>query len=212
MQAPSGTTTLEMSPAGQETAKVDPGKSMQRIVRFELREEGHHTLAVNISYSETTLSKDQSASSGRVRTFRKLYQFLARPCLGVRTKVSSIPPGDSVENHSQAARYVLEAQLENFADRTIMLEAATLNPKAAFNSTSLNWDAKKLNSQQDDQPSMSPRDIQQIAFLVEQRVDGPGQETTKDGRIILGNLDIQWMTVMGDRGFLSTGWLTTKKK
>ena len=212
MQAPSGTTTLEMSPPDQEAAKVNPGQSLQKIVRFELREEGNHTLAVNLSYSETTVSKDQSASGGRVRTFRKLYQFVARPCLGVRTKVSNLPSGGSDDTQSQAARYALEAQIENFADGTITLEAATFNPKPAFESTSLNWDAMELDLHHSDKPSMVPRDVLQIAFLVEQRKDGPGKEVTKDGRTLLGNLDIQWMTTMGDRGFLSTGWLTTKKK
>ena len=212
MQAPSGTTTLEVSPTDQQAAKVDPGGSLQKIVRFELREEGNHTLAVNLSYSETTVSNDQSASSGRVRTFRKLYQFVARPCLGVRTKVSNLPSGNSDDTESQAARYVLEAQLENFADGTIILETATLNPKLAFKSTSLNWDAKELDVHHSDKPKMAPRDVLQIAFLIEQQKDGPGKEVTKDGRTLLGNLDIQWMSVMGERGFLSTGWLTTKKK
>ena len=212
MQTPSGTTTLELSPSHQDTAKLNAGKSLQKVVHFELKEEGNHTLSVNLSYSETTLSKDQSASGARLRSFRKLYQFLARPCLGVRTKVSNLPPGGLIDKHSQVARYALEAQLENFADETIMLDAVSLNPKVAFKSTSLNWDATDSDSHTNDKPSMAPRDILQVAFLVEQRVNGPGKEMTKDGRAMLGNLDIRWMTVMGDRGFLSTGWLTTKKK
>ena len=212
MQAPSGTTTLEISPSHQEAAKVNTGESLQKIVRFDLREEGSHTLAVNLSYSETTVSKDQSASSGRVRTFRKLYQFVARPCLGVRSKVSNLRPGDSDLTPVQAARYVLEVQVENFSDETITLDSATFNPKPAFQYTSLNWDANNSESRHHGKPSMAPRDVLQIAFQVEQHKDGPSKEVTKDGRTLLGNLDIQWMTVMGDRGFLSTGWLTTKKK
>lgn len=211
-QAYNGTTTLEVSPPDHEAAKLNPGESLQKIVRFELREEGNHTLAVNVSYSETTVSKDQSASSGRVRTFRKLYQFVARPCLGVRTKVTVLPSGHSDDAQSQVARYALEAQLENLADGTITLETATLNPKPAFRSTSLNWDAQRADMQPSDKPILAPRDVLQIAFLVEQQRDGPSKEVTKDGRTLLGNLDIEWMTVMGDRGFLSTGWLTTKKK
>lgn len=212
MQAPSGTTTLEVSPADREATKVDPGKSLQKIVCFDLKEEGNHTLAVNLSYSETTVSRDELATSGRVRTFRKLYQFVARPCLGVRTKVSNLPPRDSDETQSQAARYALEAQLENFADGIITLETTTFNPKTAFKSTSLNWDANELDMAHDDKPKMVPRDVLQAAFLVEQQKDGPGKEVTKDGKTLLGNLDIQWMNVMGDKGFLSTGWLTTKKQ
>ena len=211
MQAPSGTTTLEISPI-QEAAKVNPGESLQKIVRFDLREEGNHTLAVNLSYSEATVSKDQSASSGRVRTFRKLYQFVARPCLGVRTKVSNLRPGDSDLKPFQATRYVLEVQVENFSDETVTLDSATFNPKPAFQYTSLNWDTNNAESHHHGKPSMAPRDVLQIAFQIEQHKDGPSKEVTKDGRTLLGNLDIQWMTVMGDRGFLSTGWLTTKKK
>lgn len=212
MQAPSGTTTLEVSPPDQEAAKVNPGESLQKIVRFELKEEGNHTLAVNVSYSETTVSKDLSASSGRVRTFRKLYQFVARPCLGVRTKVTVLPSADSDDTQSQVARYALEAQLESLADGSITLETATFNAKPAFRSTSLNWDARRSDMQHGDKPHMAPRDVLQIAFLVEQQRDGPVKEVTKDGRTLLGNLDIEWMTVMGDKGFLSTGWLTAKKK
>ena len=211
MQAPSGTTTLETSPIDYEIAKVEPGESLQRIVHIELKEQGNHTLAVNLSYSETTVSKDQSASSGRARTFRKLYQFAARPCLSVRTKVSNLPPGNPDGAHSLASRYVLEAQLENFADATITLESATLNPKPAFKSKSLNWDAKQFENHQNDKPSMTPRDVLQIAFLIEQRKDGSDKEIVKDGRTLLGNLNIQWTTVMGQKGFLSTGWLMTKE-
>ena len=212
MQAPSGTTTLEVSPPDHEASNMGAGESLQKIVRFELREEGNHTLAVNLSYSETTISRNQSASSGRVRTFRKLYQFVARPCLGVRTKVTTLPSKESDDTPPQAARYALEAQLESFADGTITLETATFNPKSAFKSKSLNWDAKELDVHYSSKPIMAPRDVMQIAFLVEQQKDGAGKEVTKDGRILLGNLDISWMTVMGDKGFLSTGWLTTKKK
>ena len=60
-------------------------------------------------------------------------------------------------------------------------------------------------------PILAPRDVMQIAFLVEQRIDGPGKEMTKDGRIILGQLTMQWRTAMGDSGSLSTGYLTTKR-
>ena len=212
MQAPSGSTALEASPLDKEAVVVNPGDSLQKIVRFELREEGNHTLAVNLSYVETTISTDKPASSGRTRTFRKLYQFVARPCLGVRTKVSHLT-GNSSDDESQPARYVLEAQLENYADGSITLEAATLNPKPAFKCTSLNWDARTPDMPHSEKPMMAPRDILQIAFLLlEQRNDGPDKEVTRDGRTLLGNLDIQWVTVMGDRGFLSTGWLTTKRK
>lgn len=208
MQAPSGTTSLELTPAdeGSPNRPVKLGESVQKIVRFDLREEGSHTLAVNVSYSETTLSKDQSASSGRIRTFRKLYQFACRPCLNVRTKVSNLQEDDQ----SGTEKVAVEVQLDNMADGTITLKNMSFNPKPAFKSTSLNWDVAQSGTAHTDCPIMAPRDVMQLAFLVEQLDEGPRKEVTKDGRTILGQLGLHWRTAMGDSGFLTTGWLSKK--
>ncbi|KAK4694023.1 trafficking protein particle complex subunit 13, partial [Lecanoromycetidae sp. Uapishka_2] len=210
MQTPSGTNALDVKPKEERSLNepLESEASIQKIVRFDLREEGSHTLAVNVSYSETTIAGDQSASSGRVRTFRKLYQFAARPCLNVRTKVSSLPTTSS----ERAPSEIVEVQLENMADGTIILQKIAFNSKPAFKSTSLNWDLARPDTQHVDCPIMAPRDVMQIAFLLEQKIDGPSKELTKDGRAILGTLGIQWRTTMGDCGFLSTGWLTTKRR
>lgn len=191
---------------------------MQKIVRFELRDEGNHVLAVSLSYSETTMSNEHSASSGRVRTFRKLYQFIAQPCLSVRTKVSEIQPRDvegmkfSVSNQ----RFALEAQLENMADGPITLEEVAFRPKSPFRSTSINWDVAPPDMENVDARTLTPRDVSQVAFLVGQADDQHGRnssrETTKDGRAILGQLNIRWRTTMGDLGFLSTGWLMARRR
>lgn len=195
MQTPSGTNPLEATPIDEKSPnqQVEPGKSIQKIVRFDLREEGSHTLAVNVSYSETMIASGQSASSNRVRTFRKLYQFVARPCLSVRTKVSSLPMANSEGGQSQT----VEVQLDNLADGTIILQKITFNCKPAFKSTSLNWDLARSVLEHTDCPIMAPRDVMQIAFLLEQRTDGPSKELTKDGRAMLGTLGIQWRTTMG---------------
>ena len=209
MVTPSGRTPLEIVPAEDPIGPaVEPGKSIQKIVRFDLREEGSHTLAVNLSYSETTISKDQSASSNRVRTFRKLYQFACRPCLNVRTKVSNLPN----DSKTHLEKHVIEIQLDNLADGTINLKKTTLHSKQPFKSTSLNWDLEDSDKKQGDCPVMAPRDVYQLAFLIEQQDEVHRKEVTKDGRTILGQLSIQWQTTMGDSGFLTTGWLTTKRR
>ena len=161
MQTPSTTTPLDVMPAEPESgsSQMRPGESLQNIVRFDLREEGNHTLAVNLSYSETTISQDQSASSGRFRTFRKLYQFVARPCVGVRTKVSNLPSWNSGDSRSPALRFAVEGQIENLADGTITLEAVAFHPKQAFKSTSLNWDAVRVNVPNISNPILAPRDM-----------------------------------------------------
>lgn len=145
MQTPSQSIPLSLSPPGEgaesQPDSLEKGGSIQKIVRFDLKEEGNHILAVNVSYTETALAaKDGSlssastggaghvASGGRVRTFRKLYQFIAQPCLSVRTKASELPPLE-VENKAfgpygktRLLRYALEAQLENVGDGVIILE------------------------------------------------------------------------------------------
>ncbi|MCJ1225448.1 hypothetical protein MMC12_002097 [Toensbergia leucococca] len=222
MQTPASTVPLELTPFDNESTKtrMEPGDSSQKIVRFDLTEEGNHILAVSLSYSETVLSKEEkSASSGRVRSFRKLYQFIAQPCLSVRTKVSDFPLVQVSDGKGQMRkfhRYALEAQLENLADDVVTLENVSFDSKPPFNSTSVNWDATRRDQEQINAPMLAPRDIWQVAFLIEQQQDETGdsarKELSKDGRTVLGQLSIQWRGAMGDSGNLSTGWLMTRRR
>jgi hypothetical protein len=135
MQTPSQIMPLTLtSPEdGPRSDSLEDTRSVQRIVRFDLKEEGNHVLAVSVSYTETVMSPSMEsttgvqASGGRVRTFRKLYQFIAQPCLSVRTKATELAPNE-VENRSlgpygktKLLRFALEAQLENVGDGPIVL-------------------------------------------------------------------------------------------
>lgn len=133
MQTPSQVASLELEPAGDgaQADGLQKGQSLQKIIRFDLKEEGNHILAVSVSYTETLMGHDFQAASGRVRTFRKLYQFVAQPCLSVRTKASELPPVE-VENKSlgpygktRLLRFALEAQLENVGDDTVVVEVGS---------------------------------------------------------------------------------------
>src|ERR1700753_4075284 len=55
MQTPSQVVPLELFPSGDEAQLhgLEKGQSFQQIVRFDLKEEGNHILAVSLSYSET---------------------------------------------------------------------------------------------------------------------------------------------------------------
>jgi hypothetical protein len=226
MQTPSQTLPLELTPPDEDMSSsgLKPQQSLQQIVRFDLKEEGNHILTVSVNYSETSISvKDNSAASGRVRTFRKLYQFIAQPCLGVRTKTSELPPAEvqDPEQPSEKARlqrYALEAQLENLAEGSITLQRVSLEPKPPFKSTSINGDMVPDGLEKLDLPKLAPHDVWQVAFLLEQqKEDLDGSETvrkslSKDGRAVLGQLTIQWRSNMGDPGMLSTGWLTTRRR
>lgn len=129
MQTPTQTVRLGLLPPGSSAQEENtkPSHSTQRIVQFHLKEEGNHVLAVSVSYTETE-GQDGQATSGRVRSFRKLYQFLAQPCLSIRTKASELSPKE-VEDRAlgpygkgRLVRFVLEAQLENVGEGAITLE------------------------------------------------------------------------------------------
>ncbi|EEP80760.1 conserved hypothetical protein [Uncinocarpus reesii 1704] len=236
MQTPSQAVSLELYPSTDtddaRSGGITQVESVQKIVRFDLKEEGNHVLAVNISYTETmtTQSLDThgvvQASGGRVRTFRKLYQFIAQPCLNVRTKATELPPHE-VDNRTlgpygktKLYRFALEAQLENVGDGIITLgmQTITLNPRPPFKSRSLNWDFDPSEAQKGNSPTLSPRDVLQIAFLVEQEhgqqdgLENLQKDMNREGRTTLGQLSLEWRGALGDRGFLTTGNLMTKKR
>ncbi|EMD97657.1 hypothetical protein COCC4DRAFT_82981 [Bipolaris maydis ATCC 48331] len=208
MQTPSNPTGSPLDLTGTPNEEVNtspgPGESLQRILRFELKEEGNHVLAVTVTYTETALGEGKAAS-GKVRTFRKLYQFVAQQLLSVRTKAGEMSPKNGLR------RYLLEAQLENMGEAAVCLEAVDVSPKPPLKSTSLNWDmqASGLNA-----PMLSPRDVVQVAFLLTYK---PGEDEevegskTEDDKRVLGQLAIQWRSALGDRGSLSTGWLTARR-
>ncbi|KAF3401672.1 Trafficking protein particle complex subunit 13 [Penicillium rolfsii] len=227
MQTPSSVAALELDPA-RDTAQsdgLDIGESLQKIVRYDLKEEGNHILAVSVSYTENRIGENAQAASGRVRTFRKLYQFVAQPCLSVRTKASELPPLE-VENKSlgpygktRLLRFALEAQLENVGDGTVVVKQTRLNPKAPFKCQSLNWDATTSDpSTAAAPPTLNPRDVLQVAFLIEQEegraegLEALQKDLRRDGRATLGQLSIEWRGAMGDKGFLTTGNLMSRKR
>ncbi|GKZ26638.1 hypothetical protein AbraIFM66951_001680 [Aspergillus brasiliensis] len=226
MQTPSQVAALDLEPAEDTASKdgVQKSHSLQKIVRFDLKEEGNHILAVSVSYTETLIGSDAQAASGRVRTFRKLYQFVAQPCLSVRTKSSELAPLE-VENKTlgpygktRLLRFALEAQLENVGDGPVVVKQTRLNPKPPFKAVSLNWDLQGPEQADPRPPTLHPRDVLQVAFLVEQEEgQQEGLETLqkdmkRDGRAVLGQLSIEWRGAMGDKGFLTTGNLMTRRR
>ena len=211
--------------AEDEQKELEPGKSMQRIIRFDLKEEGNHVLAVNISYSETLQGEAGAlAMSGKSRNFRKLYQFIAQPSLSVRTKSTEYPPtkieygSHGPYGKTELLRYVLEAQLENVGDAAIVLQQAFLDARTPFKSTSLNWDLPPQDAADVQYPHLQPRSVYQVAFLVEQQegvlegIDTLQQDIKRDGRTVLGQLSVEWQSTMGDRGFLTTGNLISRRR
>jgi len=136
MQTPSGGAAgqaLELEDAdeaseaagGADGRSLGPGDTMQKILRLNLKEEGNHTLGVTVTYTEpadAAAPGEAEAKVAKVRTFRKLYQFVALPLLGVRTKAGDLPAGENGK-----FRFVVEAQLENVGERAIVLEVWDLH-------------------------------------------------------------------------------------
>ncbi len=130
MQTPTTTVSLTLDPPNVDDEGVlSPGQTLQKIVRFDLKEPGNHVLVITVTYTETVAGGADGGSGGggdqeRVRTFRKLYQFLAQQSLAVRTKTveMSVEGGSGDGKARASSRYLLEAQLENVSEDLMTLE------------------------------------------------------------------------------------------
>lgn len=202
---------------------LDAGQTLQRIVDFDLKDEGTHVLGVTVSYYEAT------ATSGRSRSFRKLYQFVCKPSLIVRTKAGLLGPvgpasgeneggeeasaalgaadkdggGEDVEVRSRTRRrrWVLEAQLENCSDDTMELERVELTLETGLSYRDCNWEASGAAK-----PVLHPQEVEQVCFVVQEK-EGEAVKEEEDGRVVFGVLGVGWRGEMGSRGFLATGKL-----
>ncbi|KAI1132583.1 hypothetical protein F5Y10DRAFT_261005 [Nemania abortiva] len=178
---------------------LDPGKSLQKIVNYHLHEEGNHVLVVTVSYYEAT------ETSGRIRTFRKLYQFICKGSLIVRTKVGPITtPTARSATGGVGRRWVMEAQLENCSEDLMQLHGVRLQLEPGLRYQDCNWEVSGRAK-----PLLHPGEVEQCCFVVEEEGLNTVAEE-RDGRIIFGVLDISWRTEMGSKGFLSTGKLGTR--
>jgi hypothetical protein len=188
---------------GDGGADLRPGETLQRVVNFDLKEEGNHVLAVTISYYEAT------ETSGRTRTFRKLYQFICKSSLIVRTKAGALPPAKRRKGgagQGGGRRWVLEAQLENCGEDVVQLERVVLDLEPGLSYSDCNWDVTGTAK-----PVLHPGEVEQVCFVLEEAViEGKGMVESRDGRILFGILGIGWRGEMGNRGFLSTGKLGTR--
>ncbi|KAM3459164.1 hypothetical protein NHJ6243_007196 [Beauveria neobassiana] len=225
--------SLELGPAlsSQESAAgaatdLAPGGTLQKIVSFDLKEEGNHVLAVTVSYYEA------AETSSRTRIFRKLYQFICKPSLIVRTKVGVLeapaPKKKKKKQQPPLRRWVLEAQLENCSDDTMQLDRVVMELEPGLTCRDCNWTAgagtgSGTGSAGVQKPVLQPGEVEQVCFVIETRRGGNEEEEEDvdvvararaaggpDARVVFGVLGIGWRGEMGNRGFLSTGKLGTR--
>ena len=191
--------TLELMDAGEdadETWDMKPGATLQRTLKHELKEEGQHVLAVTVTYTETLHSDEGGASGGRARTFRKLYQFVAQQLIAVRSKVSE----RKRRERDGLRQWILEAQLENVGETSVVLEKFWLNEREGVIGTALNGDEGR------DATVLKPQDVEQVMFALR---EGEGSEDDAV-RVPLAQLNIDWRSALGERGSLTTGWLASR--
>ncbi|KAG5983928.1 hypothetical protein E4U55_006711 [Claviceps digitariae] len=231
---------IPLGPPHEEGVDLAPGETLQRLVNFDLKEEGNHVLAVTVSYYEAT------ETSGRTRTFRKLYQFICKAGLIVRTKVGVLPaPSNTTEESSRLGsssssssssrrKWVLEAQLENSSDDTMQLDRVDMEVLGGLSCQDCNWDMRAAEAAAGraagtgaQKPILHPGEVEQVCFVLSQTNDSdavaedaaqsatadsssPRTAVTPDGRITFGTLGIAWRGSMGNKGFISTGQLGTR--
>ncbi|KAK5636600.1 hypothetical protein RRF57_012312 [Xylaria bambusicola] len=201
LQPTGSSVTNEEGDGERQSSGIDleSGQSLQKIVNYDLHEEGNHVLVVTVSYYEAT------ETSGRIRTFRKLYQFICKGSLIVRTKVGPLPP--PVISHGSkriGRRWVMEAQLENCSEDLMQLQSVRLQLEPGLRYQDCNWEASGGGK-----PVLHPGEVEQCCFVVEEEQPDAATED-RDKRIIFGVLDIGWRNEMGSKGFLSTGKLGTR--
>ncbi|KAB2578973.1 hypothetical protein DBV05_g2336 [Lasiodiplodia theobromae] len=218
MQTPSapGGIPLELEPrddgdGGQSQGIVGTGQSVQKILTFDLKEEGSHTLAVTVTYTETQMAGEGQAAGGRVRTFRKLYQFVAQQLISVKTKTSELASKGGL------GKFVLEAQLENLGEGSLSLEPVIVNAEAPFKASSLNMPLNASPEEPPHLPVLGPGDVSQVAFILEQQESAAEEDATPASkasarRMLVRNLWVQWRSPLGGRGSLKIGPLFTRTR
>ncbi|PHH52232.1 hypothetical protein CFIMG_003353RA, partial [Ceratocystis fimbriata CBS 114723] len=139
--ATTAATTTTTTPQAAQGVDLAPGQTLQKIVSFDLREEGNHVLAVSVSYYEAT------ETSGRARTFRKLYQFMCKSALVVRTKTGPLALGKAP---GRSRRWVLEAQLENSGETPILLHSVGLDVEGQLLYDDCNWEVDTRDVEADE--------------------------------------------------------------
>lgn len=191
--------SLQLSSDGDnehdEGGEMAPGATLQRTLRHELKDEGPHVLAVTVIYTETLHGKEGPASGGRVRTFRKLYQFVSQQLLAVRSKVT-----ERKRQGKEARQWILEAQLENVGEASVVLERVMLKEREGVSSRAVNGEEDR------EAIVLKPSDVEQVMFLLEEKSEAEDMAS----RVPLGQLNIDWRSAMGEQGSLTTGWLASR--
>lgn len=184
--------TSDAPAAGAEDAghDLEPGGTLQKTLRHELKDEGPHVLAVTVSYTETLRNSAGGASGGRARTFRKLYQFVSQQLLAVRSKVTE----RKRRERTGPPQWILEAQLENVGEVSVVIDKVWLKEKEGTSSQTVNGEPGR------DATVLKPQDVEQVMFVLSER----NMADDAALKVTLAQLNINWRSSMGERVQIST--------
>jgi hypothetical protein len=188
--------------------ELESGATIQRTLRHELKDEGPHVLAVTVTYTETTRT-GAAADIARTRTFRKLYQFVSQPLIAVRSKVTERSKRTS-DAPGALRSWILEAQLENVGEATVVMKKVYLKEKEGITSEAIGSYGGEDGDDVKEAVVLKPQDVEQVMFLVSEKTQPAVSEITT--RPILAQLSVEWQSVMGEKGSLTTGWLAGKPR
>lgn len=189
--------------SGAEEMDFGPGATIQRTLRKDLKEEGQYVLAVTVTYTETFLmGSEGTAGGGRVRSFRKLYQFVAQRLIAVRSKVTE----RKRRGKDEGRLWVLEAQLENVGDTSVVLEKLALSARGGITGSQIG--GRGVGGDMKAAVVLKPHDVEQVMFLLKEEGEVAIDDTE---RVSLAQLAVHWRSAMGERGSLSTGWLASRR-
>ncbi len=202
LQTPSNPagTALELTSAEDiaDGSELRPGETLQRTLSHDLKEEGQHVLAVTVTYTETHLGQD-GAPADRIRTFRKLYQFVAQQLIAVRSKITERK--QRAKETDAGRSFILEAQIENVGEASVVLEKVRTIEKEGIIGKALNGEEAVV---------LKAGDIEQVMFMLKEERKKEGEEGL--GRVPLAQLSVVWRSAMGERGSLTTGWLASRAR
>lgn len=184
IQLPSSEIVQLLQPDSEEsTTALNPDETTQKLVTYEPKEAGLHTLTVKLIYK---LADDEAALPV---TFLKHYQFNATPGFSVKTKLSQLGGSDQKKDV-----YTIEAQIENITNATLTLETASLVPADGWQSEPFSKEESRI---------MSQRDVYQTAFLIQKE----NEEVEPSQPVGMARLGLTWRRQMGEKGTMMTGSL-----
>lgn len=179
----------------QPKDSLEPGGSMDIIVRHEVKELGTHLLVCSVAYM---------TAAGEKKTFRKFFRFQVYKPLDIKTMVYN------VEND-----VILEAQIQNITQSPMFIQKVDVLANELFKTVDLNviraedgedgGDGGAPRTTFDAMRYLNPQDVRQYLYCLS-GADGSTAEQVMAATTI-GKLEIVWRTNLGELGRLQTNEL-----